>query len=70
MNTRRWQSDCTKPGGLLKAVEGLVELADHVGVSRIDKPNGLGVLDRLRQGAMEEGVRHVELMDRPVPRLC
>jgi hypothetical protein len=55
------------PGGLLEAVEGLVELVDQVGVSRVDKPNGLGAVDRLRQGAVEEGVRHVELVDRLVP---
>jgi hypothetical protein len=54
--------------GLLEVVEGLVELADHVGVSRVDKPNGLSVVDCLRQGAVEEGVLHVELVDRPVPR--
>jgi hypothetical protein len=35
-------------------------------VSRVDKPNGLSAVDRLHQGAMEEGVRHVELVDRPV----
>jgi hypothetical protein len=68
VNTRRWQSDYTKPGGLLEIVEGLVELTDHVGVIRVDKPNGLGVVDHLRQGAMEEGVLHVELVDRPVLR--
>jgi hypothetical protein len=55
------------PGCLLEAVEGLVELADHVGLSRVDKPNWLGAVDRLRQGAVEEGVRDVELVDRPVP---
>jgi hypothetical protein len=36
-------------------------------VSRDDKPNGLSAVDRLRQGAMEEGVLHIELVDRPVP---
>jgi hypothetical protein len=55
------------PRGLLETVEGLVELADHVWVSRVDKPNGLSAVDRLRQGAVEEGVLHVELVDRPVP---
>jgi hypothetical protein len=39
-------------------------------VSRVDKPNGLGAVDRLRQGAVEEGVCHVELVDRPVPGQC
>jgi hypothetical protein len=29
-------------GALLEAVEGLVEFADQVGVSRVDKPNGAG----------------------------
>jgi hypothetical protein len=55
------------PGGLLEAIEGLVELADHVGVSRVDKPNGLSAVDRLCQGAVEEGVLHVELVERPFP---
>jgi hypothetical protein len=36
-------------------------------VSRVDKPNGLSAVDRLRQGVVEEGVVHVELVDRPVP---
>jgi hypothetical protein len=36
-------------------------------VSRVDKPNGLSAVDYLRQGAMEEGVLHVKLVDRPVP---
>jgi hypothetical protein len=58
------------PGYLLEAVEGLIELADQVGLSRVDKPNGLGAVDRLRQGAMEEGIPHVELVDRPVPGQC
>jgi hypothetical protein len=53
--------------GLLEAVEGLVELVDHVRVSRVDKPNGLSAVDRLHQGDVEEGVHHVELVDRPVP---
>jgi hypothetical protein len=35
-------------------------------VSRVNKPNGLSVVDRLRQGAVQEGVLHVELVDRPV----
>jgi hypothetical protein len=29
--------------------------------------DGLSAVDRLRQGAVEEGVLHVELVDRPVP---
>jgi hypothetical protein len=58
------------PGCLLEAVEGLVELVDQIGSSRVDKPNGLGAVDRLRQGAVEEGVRHIELVDRPVPGQC
>jgi hypothetical protein len=35
-------------------------------VSGVDKPDGLGAVDRLCQGAMEEGVCHVELVNRPV----
>jgi hypothetical protein len=58
------------PGCLLEAVEGLVELADQVGLSRVDKPNGLGAVDRLHQGAAEEGFRHDELVDRSVPGQC
>jgi hypothetical protein len=36
-------------------------------VARVNKPNGLSAVDRLRQGAMEEGILHVELVDRLVP---
>ena len=67
LRTQGGEATVPRPGGLLEAVEGLVELADHVGVSRVDKPNGLSAVDRLRQGAVEEGVLHVELVDRPVP---
>jgi hypothetical protein len=58
------------PGGLLEAVDGLVELTDHVSVSGVDKPNGLFAAHRLHLGAMEEGVLHVELVDRLVPGQC
>jgi hypothetical protein len=54
-------------GGLLEAVEGFVELAGHVGVSGIDKPNKLCVVDHLRLDAVEEGILHIELVDPPVP---
>jgi hypothetical protein len=36
-------------------------------VSRVNKPNGLSAVDCLRKGAVEEGVLHVELVDRLVP---
>jgi hypothetical protein len=51
---------------LFEVVEGL-ELANHVGVSRVDKPNGLSAVDCLCQGVVEKGVLHVELVYRPVP---
>jgi hypothetical protein len=35
-------------------------------VSGVNRPNGLSAVDRLRQGAMKEGVLHVELVDRPI----
>jgi hypothetical protein len=35
-------------------------------VSRVNEPNGLSAVDRLHQGAVEECVLHVELVDRPV----
>jgi hypothetical protein len=36
-------------------------------VSRVNEPNGLSEVDCLRQGVVEEGVLHVELVNRPVP---
>ena len=33
----------------------------------VDKAGGLAAIDSLRQGAVEEGILDVELMDRPVP---
>jgi hypothetical protein len=36
-------------------------------MSRVNKPNRLSAVDRLHQGAVEECVLHVELVDRPVP---
>jgi hypothetical protein len=45
LRTQGDEANVPSPGGLLEAVEGLVELADHVGVSRVDKSNGLGAVD-------------------------
>jgi hypothetical protein len=54
VNIRKWRSGCNKLRVLLEAVERLIELADHVGVSRVNEPNELSIVDCLRQGAMEK----------------
>lgn len=54
-------------GCLLEAVEGLVELADHVKVCRVHKADRLSAIHRLRQSDMEEGILDVKLMHLPGP---
>jgi hypothetical protein len=44
------------PGRLLQAIEGLVESAQQVGVSKINEAGGLVAVDCLGEGAMVEGV--------------
>jgi hypothetical protein len=36
-------------------------------VSDVNETGGLAAIVRLRQGAMEEAILNIELMDRPVP---
>lgn len=48
-----------------EAIEGSVELVDHVGVSRVHKANRLSAIHHLQQSLMEEGILDVELMHRP-----
>jgi hypothetical protein len=51
---------------LLQAVEGL-ETAHHLRESRVNEADGLGVVDRFGEGAMDEGVLDVELIHRLAP---
>jgi len=53
------------PGGLLEAVERLVEPTYHVGTRRVNKPRRLGAVDCLNENAMQEGILDVQLMHRP-----
>jgi hypothetical protein len=52
---------------MLQAVEGFVELANMIRQGRINKACGLLAVHGFRQGAMEEGVLDIELMNGPVP---
>jgi len=54
---------CT--GSLLQAIEGLVEIANKVGASRILKPERLGAAYCLSQGPMKN-ILHIELMHQQV----
>jgi hypothetical protein len=51
---------------LLQAVEGL-EMAHHPRVSGVNEVDGLGAVDSLDDGAMDEDVLDVELMCRLAP---
>ena len=52
---------------LLQAVEELVEPAHQLRVSGVNEAGGLGAVDRLGEGAVEEGVLDVQLVHRPAP---
>jgi hypothetical protein len=41
-------------------------MTNQVGVSWIGKTRGLAAVDSLSEGAMEEGILHIELMNQPV----
>jgi hypothetical protein len=41
-------------------------VTNQVGVSWIGKTHGLTAVDSLSEGAMEEGILHIELLNRPV----
>jgi hypothetical protein len=49
---------------LLQAVEGIVEPAHQLSMSGVKEVGGLGAVDRLDEGAMEEGFLDVELVHR------
>ena len=53
------------PGGLLEAVERLVEPTHHVGTRRVNKPCRLAAVDCLSENAMQEGILDVQLMHGP-----
>jgi hypothetical protein len=56
--------DYTKRGGLLQTIEGLVELVDYVGMSRVNKVGRLTAIDRLCKSPMEEEILDVQLTNR------
>jgi hypothetical protein len=41
-------------------------VANQVGVSWIGETRGLAAVDSLSEGAMEEGILHIKLLNRPV----
>jgi hypothetical protein len=53
------------PRRLLESVQGLLHEAHVVGGGRVDEAGRLLTVDGLVQVAMEKGVLHVQLMDRP-----
>jgi hypothetical protein len=53
------------PRRLLESVQGLLHEAHVVGGGRVDEVGRLLTVDGLVQVAMEKGVLHVQLMDRP-----
>jgi hypothetical protein len=57
--------ECHARGGLLEAVEGPVEPADHVRARGVHEPRGLTAVDGLGEGAVQEGVLDVELVNWP-----
>jgi hypothetical protein len=52
-------------GHLLQPVERLVGVTDPIRLCGINKPHRLATADYLREGAMQERVLHIELMNRP-----
>jgi hypothetical protein len=44
---------------LFKAIQGLVELAHQLRVSRINKVSGLAAVDRFGEGVVEQGVLNI-----------
>jgi hypothetical protein len=53
------------PGGLLEAVERLVEPADYVRTRGVNKPRWLTTVNYLSEKTMQEGILHVQLMHEP-----
>jgi hypothetical protein len=50
---------------LLQPVQRLVEEADAIGIRRINKSSRLAAVDGLQEGAVQERILHIELMNRP-----
>jgi hypothetical protein len=59
-----WRTGCTKPGAPASAVQRLVEEVDVIGLRRINKSSMLAAVDGLREGAVQEHILHIELMNR------
>ena len=55
-------------GSLLETVERLVQTTDKVGLGKILESGGMSCKHGLHQGAMEEGILDIELMNRPLAR--
>lgn len=51
---------------MLEAIQGLVEMTDHVRMCGVDKARRLSAIDCLLKRAMEKCVLDVQLMNRPV----
>jgi hypothetical protein len=54
-----------RPGRLLEPIQGLLQETDVIGGSRVNKSRRLLAVDCLVEMTVEEGVLHVQLMDRP-----
>jgi hypothetical protein len=52
---------------LLQAVEGLVEFAHQLRLSRVNEVDRLRAVDCLRESALEEVILDAELMHEPTP---
>jgi hypothetical protein len=52
-------------GRLLQPVYRLVEEADVIGLRRINKSSRLAVVDGLHEGAIQEHILHIKLMNQP-----
>jgi hypothetical protein len=50
---------------LLQAVEGPVEPTHQLTVSGVNEVSGLGAINRLNKGVIEESVLDIELVHRP-----
>jgi hypothetical protein len=52
-------------GHLFQLIQRLVEEADMIELRRINKSSRLAIVDGLREGAVQEHILHIELMNRP-----
>lgn len=55
---------------MLQAIDGLVELAYHIGVSRINKASRLTIVDSLNDSPMNKSYIDIQLMNRPRMGQC